>query len=192
MTTWNIDTVHSTIGFVVRHMLVSRIRGRFDRWSGLLRFDEPRDPAASVAVEIDAASVDTNDAQRDAHLRSADFLDVQRFPRISFHSTRVEAAPAGGLILAGDLTIRDVTREVLLEVEYGGRMRDPDGNERAGFTAHTTINRRAFGVTFNQVLDSGGLALGDKLEIIIELEAIAQGIGRTGYARTTTGERQSG
>src|SRR6266542_1201970 len=173
MTTWNIDTIHSTVGFVVRHMLVSKVRGRFNRWSGRLRFDEPDHPTASVSVEIDAGSIDTNDAQRDAHLRSADFLDVERFPRISFHSTRVEASGAGGLLLVGELTIRGVTREVLLEVEYGGRMRDPDGNERAGFTAHTTINRRAFGVTFNQVLDSGGLALGDKLEIIIEIEAIS-------------------
>ena len=191
MKTWNIDTIHSTVGFAVRHMLVSKVRGRFNRWSGRLRFDAPDCPAASVSVQIDAGSIDTNDPQRDAHLRSADFLDVERFPWISFRSTRVQAASAGGLLLVGDLTLRGVTREVLLEVEYGGRMRDPDGNERAGFTAHTTINRRAFGVTFNQVLDSGGLALGDKLELVIEIEAISDDRGAATYAGVAAGAPQT-
>ena len=171
-------------------MLVSKIRGRFNRWSGRLRFDEPNQPTASVSVQIDASSIDTNDQQRDAHLRSVDFLDTERFPWISFRSTRVESSGAAGLLLVGDLTIHGVRREVLLDVEYGGRMRDPDGNERAGFTAHTTINRRAFGVTFNQVLDSGGLALGDKVEIIIEIEAISDRLSDATYEAVAASGRQ--
>ena len=173
MRTWRIDTTHSTIGFAVRHMLVSKVRGRFNRWRGELRFDEAAPLSSAVHVQIEADSIDTNDRQRDAHLRSADFLDVARFPAISFRSTRVDSAGDKRFLLVGELTIRGVTREVALDVEYGGRMTAPDGIQRVGFTARTTINRRAFGVTFNEVLDSGGLALGDKLEIEVEIEAIS-------------------
>jgi polyisoprenoid-binding protein YceI len=173
MRTWKIDTTHSTIHFVVRHMLVSKVRGRFNRWRGELQFDEAIPLSGSVTAHIDADSVHTNDRQRDAHLRSADFLDVARFPVLAFRSTRVDSAGDKRFLLVGELTIRGVSREVALDVEYGGLMCDPDGNQRIGFTARTTINRRAFGVTFNQVLDSGGLALGDKLEIEVEIEAIS-------------------
>jgi polyisoprenoid-binding protein YceI len=173
MSTWKIDPIHSTISFVVRHMLVSKVRARFNRWGGELCFDDASRLSASVRADIEAGSIDTNHPQRDSHLRSADFLDVARFPVISFASTRIDTAADGRLLLAGNLTIRGVTREVVLDVEYGGRMRDPDGHERVGFTARTTINRRAFGVTFNQVLDSGGLALGDKLDVVIDVEAIS-------------------
>jgi polyisoprenoid-binding protein YceI len=173
MRTWKIDTTHSTIGFAVRHMLVAKVRGRFNRWRGELQLDDSGPLSGSVSAQVDADSVDTNDRQRDAHLRSADFLDVARFPLLSFRSTRVAAAGDKRFQVAGELTIHGVTREVALDVEYGGRMSDPAGHQRVGFTAHMTINRRAFGITFNQVLDSGGLALGDKLEIDIEIEAIA-------------------
>jgi polyisoprenoid-binding protein YceI len=188
MTSWKIDTVHSTISFLVRHMLVSRVHGTFNRWEGRFVFDEA-DPAAGFATaRIEADSVDTNDATRDAHLRSSDFLDVGRFPTIGFRSTRVSAlepsepgpdpGPDSGrqrkLQLAGALTIRGVTREVLLDVELGGRMRDPEGIVRIGFSARTTIQRRAFGIVFNQMLDAGGLALGDKLDITIEIEAVQE------------------
>ena len=180
MTSWKIDTVHSTISFLVRHMLVSRVHGTFKRWEGSFVFDEADPTAAFATARIDAASVETNDATRDAHLRSSDFLDVARFPSISFRSTRVIAVDAGErgharkLQLAGALTIRGVTRDLLLDVELGGRMRDPDGVVRIGFAARTTINRRAFGIVFNQMLDAGGLALGDKLEIGIEIEAVRE------------------
>ena len=184
MTSWKIDTVHSTISFLVRHMLVSRVHGTFNRWEGSFVFDET-DPAAGFATaRIAADSVYTNDATRDAHLRSSDFLDVERFPCISFRSTRVSMLDVGGsglnadkerkLQVAGALTIRGVTREVLLDVELGGRMRGPDGVVRIGFSARTTIHRRAFGIVFNQMLDAGGLALGDKLEIAIEIEAVRE------------------
>ena len=180
MTSWKIDTVHSTISFLVRHMLVSRVRGTFNRWEGGFDFDEADPTVGFATARIAADSVDTNDATRDAHLRSSDFLDVARFPVIGFRSTRVSALGAAEpgkertLQLAGALTIRGVTREVLLDVEFGGRMRDPDGVVRVGFSARTTINRRAFGIVFNQMLDAGGLALGDKLEIAIEIEAVRE------------------
>jgi polyisoprenoid-binding protein YceI len=172
--TWKIDTTHSTVGFVVRFMLVSKVRGRFNRWRGELQFDEAVPLSGAVTAHIEAASIDTNDRQRDAHLRSADFLDAARSPELSFRSSRVEPAGDKRFLLVGHLTIRGVTREVSLDVEYGGRMSDPMGNQRIGFMARTTINRRTFGITFNQVLDSGGLALGNTLEVDIEIQAVSE------------------
>jgi polyisoprenoid-binding protein YceI len=169
---WKFDMAHSSVGFAVRHMLVSRVRGRFNRWAGELVFDEAVPSATSLAVQIDAASIDTHEPQRDDHLRSRDFFDVERFPQLSFRSTKVERLDERRFQLQGELTLRGVTREVMLDVEYGGRMRDPSGIERVGFSAQTTISRRAFGITFNQILDTGGLALGDKVEVVIEVEAI--------------------
>jgi polyisoprenoid-binding protein YceI len=172
MRTWKIDSQHSNISFLVRHMLVSKVRGELTRFSGELKFSEKSPEESSVVVEIDAASVDTHEPRRDAHLRSSDFLDVGRFPFIYFRSTAVKRVDATSFQVTGELTIRDVTREVQLDVAYGGRMRDPSGVERVGFSARTVIDRKAFGVTFNQILDSGGLALGNKLEVAIEAEAV--------------------
>jgi polyisoprenoid-binding protein YceI len=172
MKTWRIDTTHSSIAFLVRHMLVSKVRGSFTRWSGALDFSEAVPRAGSVTVCIDAASIDSGVAERDAHLRSIDFLDAREHPFIVFESTDVEAMGSQQLRVIGDLTIRGITREVVLEVEYGGRVRGADGVERVGFSARTTISRKAFGITFNQVLATGGLALGDKLEILIDVEAV--------------------
>jgi polyisoprenoid-binding protein YceI len=169
-TTWQIDTVHSGIGFSVRHLIVSKVRGRFTKWSGTLEIDEQNPQASRVNVRIDAASIDTNEPQRDAHLRAADFLDTEHFPEITFASTRVERLSDEELRISGDLTIRGITKPVVLEVEQGGQIRDPWGNDRRGFAATTTIDRKAFNVSFNQVLDTGGLALGEKVEITLELE----------------------
>ena len=170
---WKIDATHSSITFLVRHMLVSRIHGSFGRWSGDVRFSEAIPAASSVATRIEAASIDTREPKRDAHLRSADFLDVERFPFIDFRSTSVESFGAGrNFVVTGDFTMRGVTREVQLEVEYGGRVRDPSGVERIGFTARGTISRKAYGITFNQVLESGGLALGDKLDLRFDISAV--------------------
>jgi polyisoprenoid-binding protein YceI len=172
---WKIDATHSSITFLVRHMLVSRIHGSFARWSGDVRFSEAIPAAASVTALIEAASIDTREPKRDAHLRSGDFLDVERFPFIDFRSTSVETFHGGGgrnFVVTGDFTMRGVTREVQLEVEYGGRVRDPSGAERIGFTARVTISRKAYGITFNQVLESGGLALGDKLELRFDISAV--------------------
>ncbi len=170
---WQLDLAHSGISFWVRHLLVSKVRGSFTRFSGTLRFDDAHPELAELSVEIDAASGDTHEPRRDEHLRSPDFLDTAAHPKITYHSTRVEPAGDGRYRVHGVLTLRGVSRAVALEVEYAGRVKDPWGGDRAGFSARATIDRKEFGVTFNQVLDAGGLALGDKVEIAIEVGVVA-------------------
>jgi len=171
---WEFDHAHSSVDFTVRHMLVSKVRGRFTKWTGHLELDEQDLTRSRVDVEIDVASVDTHEPQRDAHLRSGDFFEVDKHPRIVFKSKRVEEKGKDHLAVTGDLTIRGATREVVLDVERGGVIaKDPWGKRRAGFTATAKINRKDFGVNFNQVLDQGGLALGEEVAISIEIEATA-------------------
>ncbi len=167
---WNIDVVHSTVGFTVRHLMVSKVHGLFTKWNGTFAFDEANLPASHVSVQIDVASVDTREPQRDAHLRTGDFFEVEKFPHMTFKSTKVEGS-GSHFKVTGDLTLRGVTKPVVLEVEYAGRTKHPQMGERAGFSAHTSINRKDFGVNFNQVLDAGGLALSEKVDINIEVEA---------------------
>jgi polyisoprenoid-binding protein YceI len=135
-----------------------------------LAFDEANVAASQVEVTIDVASVDTREPQRDAHLRSGDFFEAERFPQITFKSTKVQGTKATFKV-TGDLTLRGVTKSVVLDVEYAGRSVHPQMGERAGFSAHTSINRKDFGVTYNQVLEAGGLALSEKVDIAIEIEA---------------------
>jgi len=168
---WQFDPHHSGINFMVRHLLVAKVRGRFARWTGRLRFDESNPSASSVEVSIDAGSIDTSETQRDAHLRSRDFFDVGRHPTITFKSTKVERAAGTAYKVKGELTIRGVTRPALLDVELGGTLRDPLGNDRIGFAAKAVVDRKEFGITFNQVLDHGGLALGELVHIDIDVEA---------------------
>ncbi len=169
---WNFDLVHSSIGFWVRHLMVSKVRGRFPRWSGSLEFDEA-DPANSkVSVEIDASSVDTHEPKRDDHLRSPDFLDAAKYPHITFAGTKIERISEGELKVHGDLTIHGTTKPVVLDVEYAGRTKDPWGGERIGFSAHTVIDRKEFGLTWNVLLEAGGLTVGDKITIDLEVEAV--------------------
>jgi len=171
---WDFDHAHSSVDFTVRHLLVSKVRGRFTKWTGELEIDEQDLTRSRVEVEIDVASVDTHEAQRDAHLRSGDFFEAEQHPRIVFKSKRVEEKGKDHLAVTGDLTIRGATREVVLDVERGGLIaKDPWGKRRAGFTATAKINRKDFGVNFNQVLDQGGLALGEEVAITIEIEATA-------------------
>jgi len=171
---WDIDHAHSSVDFTVRHLLVSKVRGRFTKWTGTLELDEQDFSRSRVEVEIDVASVDTHEPQRDAHLRSGDFFQVDAHPRIVFASKRVEEKEKDHLAVTGDLTIRGTTREVVLDVERSGVIaKDPWGKRRAGFTATATINRKDFGVSYNQVLDQGGLALGEDVAITIEIEATA-------------------
>jgi polyisoprenoid-binding protein YceI len=170
-TRWDIDPTYSAITFQVRHMVIARVHGRFARWTGALDLDPADLSRSSVAVTIEAGSIDTQVADRDAHLRSADFLDVEKHPEITFRSTRVERG-AGGLRVVGDLTIRGTTREVALETEYAGTARDPWGNERAVFSARTSIDRKAFGLTWNAALETGGVLVGEKVEIGLEVEAV--------------------
>jgi polyisoprenoid-binding protein YceI len=171
---WKIDNTHSSIGFSARHMVVSTVRGRFTRWSGSFVFAEAVPGASSVEIAIDATSIDTQVPERDAHLRSIDFLEAARHPLIMFRSTMIEPIGARQMTLTGELTIRGISREVTLDVEYGGRVRDPLGHERVGFSARTTISRKDFGITFQQALANGSLVVGDKLEIAIEIEAVEQ------------------
>ena len=171
---WKVDNTHSSVHFTVRHMVVSKVKGVFDRWTSELAIDENDLTKSSVTVTIDAASIDTKTEQRDNHLRSADFLGVEQFPNIVFKSKRIESAGGDRYKMIGDLTIKDVTREVTLEVEYSGMEKDPWGGQRAGFTAHTSIERKDFGLTWNLLLETGGVVVGDKIAIDIEIEAVRQ------------------
>ena len=173
MATWSIDTGHSAVHFGVRHMMFTKTRGRFTRWTGELRLDPANLASSSVEVAIDAASIDTGDAQRDAHLRSPDFLDVENFPTLVFRSTRVEDGGEGKLRVTGELTIHGVTKPVVLDTDYAGRVKDPWGNDRAGFTARTAIDRTELGLRWNLPLETGGLVVGNKVEIELEVEAVA-------------------
>jgi polyisoprenoid-binding protein YceI len=172
MTTWNIDSSHSGIHFAVRHMVVSKVRGAFTRWQGTINFDEQKPEASKVSIRIEAASVDTRELKRDEHLRSADFFDVERYPTLSFESTKVEKLKNNRYRVTGDLVIRGVTKSIELEAEHLGGGKDPWGNERIGFQAETSINRKDFGLNWNQALETGGVLVGDKVEISIDAEAI--------------------
>ncbi len=169
---WNIDTTHSGIQFVARHMVISKVRGSFTRWSGFIMADERRPEEARVEVRVETASVDTREPKRDAHLRSADFFDVERFPEMTFRGTKVEKLDDARLRVAGDLTIRDVTRPVTLEAEFTGRGKDPWGGDRVGFSARASLDRTEFGLRWNQTLETGGLLVGDRIEIEVEIEAV--------------------
>jgi polyisoprenoid-binding protein YceI len=169
---WNIDAAHSGIHFSIRHMVVSKVRGRFTKYSGTVDLD-PADLTRSVVeVTIDAASNDTDNAQRDTHLRSPDFFDVDQFPALRFRSTRIEKLSDEQYRVVGDLTIRDVTREVPLTVEYGGRGKDPWGNERAGFVARASIDRKDFGLAWNQLLEAGGVLVSNRVDIELDVQAV--------------------
>jgi polyisoprenoid-binding protein YceI len=171
---WKVDNTHSSIHFSVRHMVVSKVRGAFQRWTSELAIDDADFTKSSVAVTIEAASIETSVADRDTHLKSADFLDVEHFPHLTFKSKRIERAGDDRYRVIGDLTIKDLTREVILDVEYSGTAKDPWGGERAGFSAHTSIERKDWGLTWNLLLEAGGLAVGDKVEIAIEIETVRQ------------------
>jgi polyisoprenoid-binding protein YceI len=169
---YNIDTTHSELSFMVRHMMFAKVRGQFKKWSATLTFEPKQPTRSSVAVEIDASSIDTREAQRDDHLRSADFLNVASFATITFRSKRIEAAGQSRYRLVGDLTIREDTHEVALDVEQTGAGKDPWGNERLGFSVRGSISRAQWGLNWNQVLEAGGVLVSDKVEIEAELQVV--------------------
>jgi polyisoprenoid-binding protein YceI len=169
---WNIDTTHSGINFSIRHLVVSKVRGRFTSYSGVAKIDEDDLTRSVVEANIDAASIDTGTAQRDDHLRSADFFDVEKHPKLRFKSRRIEKRDPTHFRVIGDLVIRDAKREVELEVEYLGRAKDPWGNERIAFSAKTAINRGDFGLEWNQVLEAGGFLVGERVDIELEVQAV--------------------
>jgi len=173
-TTWQIDASHANVEFAVRHLMISTVKGRFSDVRGSITMAGADLKTAAADIIIDVKSIDTREPQRDAHLRSADFFDVEKYPTITFKSRRVEPVVADRFRLVGDLTIHGVTREVALDVIEEGRGRDPWGNERAGFSARTKINRKDFGLTWNQLLEAGGVAVADEVKISIDAELIAK------------------
>ena len=171
---WEIDASHSSIHFSVRHLMIAKVRGQFGRWTGTLQVPEGDFRRAALSVVIDAASIDTGVADRDKHLRSADFFDVEKYPELTF--TAAEIAPRDGqrFELSGVLTIKGVAKPVSLAVEEAGRATDPWGNTRAVFSAKGSVSRKDFGLTWNQALETGGVMVGDHIEIEIDIEAVKQ------------------
>jgi len=171
--TYALDASHSHVGFKVRHLVVAKVRGRFADFDGTITIAEDA-LASSVSVDVRTASVDTREETRDGHLRSADFFDVERFPVMSFRSTGVREVGEGRFAVDGELTIRDTTRPVPLDVRFEGTAADPWGGERIAFTAETRINREEFGLSYNQALETGGVLVGKDIDIEIEVEAVRQ------------------
>ena len=174
-TTWNLDPAHSLIEFSAKHMMITTVKGRMAEVRGTLTIDEADPDRSSVNVEVDTASIDTRAEQRDVHLRSADFLDVEKYPTLTFRSKRVDGARAAegdSFKVVGDLTIRGTTREVTLDATYEGRGRDPWGGERVSFSADTKIDRRDFGLTWNATLEAGGVLVSNDIRIHMEAQAV--------------------
>jgi polyisoprenoid-binding protein YceI len=172
-TTWNIDPAHAVAEFKVRHMMIANVKGQFPRVSGALTLDESELANSSVEASIEAASIETRDSQRDAHLRSADFLHVEKFPTLHFKSTGISIVKAGELSVEGDLTIRGVTRKVRFAVEGPTPpTRDPWGNTRVAVSAITKIDRKDFGLTWNAALETGGILVGDEVTITLDVEFV--------------------
>lgn len=172
---WNIDAAHTLVEFSAKHMMITTVKGRLADVRGSLKIDEAHPERSSVEVELDAASIDTRSEQRDQHLRSADFLDVEHFPVVRFRGNRVVGArfePGRSFQLIGDLTIRDVTHEVTLDATFEGRGRDPWGGERVSFSASTKIDRRDFGLTWNTALEAGGVLVSNDIKLEIEVQAV--------------------
>jgi polyisoprenoid-binding protein YceI len=174
ISTWTIDPVHSIAEFSVKHMVIATVKGRFRSLSGTLTVDEANPANSRVEASIDVASIDTGDPQRDAHLRSDDFFNAERFPQMTFRSTRVEHVEDDRWKVYGDLTIRDITREVVLDTEFDGRTVGLYGKEVAAFTATTELNRKDFGLRWNALLETGGAVVGDRVRVTLHIEAVRQ------------------
>lgn len=170
--TFHIDTSHSEVGFQVRHLL-TRVRGRFTAFSGTINFDQDHPEQSSVRLAIEAASIDTSQADRDTHLRSADFFAVNEFPSLTFESTGIALVAGGTFEVAGTLTIRGVSKPIVLPVTHLGSAKDPWGNEKLAFETETTINRKDFGLNWNAALEAGGFLVGDEVKISVSVQAVA-------------------
>ena len=172
-TTWNIDPVHTVAEFKVKHMMISNVKGQFTGIKGVLALDESGLANSHVEASVDVASINTREPQRDAHLKSADFFDVEKFPTLSFKSTRISQVRNGELAVTGDLTLHGVTRSVVFDVE-GPTLpaKDPWGNTRVGLSATTRINRKDFGLTWNAALETGGILVGDEVTITLDVQFV--------------------
>ena len=175
VSTWAVDVVHSSVEFAVKHMVITTVRGRFAKFAIDLDLNEQNPLLSTVQVKIETASIDTREPNRDTHLRSADFFNAESFPYLTFSSKRIEGAGKDKYRIVGDLTIKDVTREVALDTTFSGTVKSPWGMQVAGFNAETTINRADWGLTYNAVLETGGVLVGNEVKISIEVEAIKQG-----------------
>ncbi len=168
--TWTIDTAHSTVGFTVRHLMISKVRGRFTAFTGAIEI--AADPLQStVSADIDLDSITTGDAGRDGHLKTADFFEIEKYPTMTFRSTGL-TAKGGDYVLTGDLSLHGVTKSVDFDLEFEGVGGDPWGGTRAGFSGSTEISRDDFGVSFNAALETGGVMIGDKVKVELEIEAV--------------------
>ncbi len=172
LATWTIDSSHTEAGFAVKHLMISTVRGRFGSVGGRVSFDPSDLSTGSADVTIDATSIDTRDAKRDEHLQSADFFETGKFPTLTFKSRRVQAVTGDTFQLVGDLTIKGITREVVLDAESHGLQNDPWGGERAGFSARTHINRKDFGLVWNVALETGGIVVGEDVKITLDVELV--------------------
>lgn len=172
MSTWQIDPAHSSASFSIKHMMIAKVHGGFEKVSGQLQYDAAHPGQASIEALIEAASINTREAQRDAHLKSADFFDVEKFPTLSFKSKKVER-DGDGLKVTGELKIKDVSKEVVLEVEGPTpEIKDPYGNIKIGVSATTKIKRKDFGLTWNAALEAGGVLVGDDVNITLEVQFV--------------------
>ena len=169
---WEIDSSHSSVHFSVRHLVIAKVRGTFARWSGTVHVPDGDFSKATVAVTVDASSIETGVADRDGHLKSPDFFDVAQYPELRFVGKRVQPRSGDEIDVVGDLTIKGITREVVLRVEQHGQAKDPWGNVRAAFTAKTTIDRKDFGLTWNQALETGGVLVSDRVDLELEVQAV--------------------
>ena len=170
---WLIDEVHTHISFSAKHMMVTTVRGQFRKYRGKLELDPTDFSRSTFEGEIDVASIDTGVAQRDDHLRNSDFFDAPNHPHITFKSTRIEPKGEGEFVVHGDITIRGVTRPIALDVEFHGTSKNPYGKTVAGLSVRGSINRKDFGVSFNSVLETGGVAVGEKVKLELDVEAVA-------------------
>jgi polyisoprenoid-binding protein YceI len=171
--TWNIDAAHTNVEFAVKHLMISTVKGRFGDVTGVLSGDLDDPSGFELNVDVDVASIDTRQSQRDAHLRSADFFNAEEFPTMKFVGKRVKGDVREEFTLIGELTIRDVTREIELQVTNEGSVRDPWGGSRVGFSAKGKIDRRDYGLTYNQALEAGGWVVGDEVKISVDVELTA-------------------
>ena len=172
--TWNIDATHSHATFAVRHMVVSTVKGKFNVLRGTLNLDETNPANSWIEAEVDAASIDTNEPNRDKHLRSPDFFDVEKYPKITFKSTKVEPVGDNEYKVTGDLTMHGVTKPVVFSVERSGEVKDPYGFRRAGFSAKTKISRKEWGLTWNNLLETGGAVVSDEVKLEIDVAAVTK------------------
>jgi polyisoprenoid-binding protein YceI len=168
---YGLDPAHTTVEFIVRHLMITKVRGRFTAFAGQIELTAGSDLPTSITTTIDAGSIDTREEQRDAHLRSADFFEVEKFPHLTFESTRIHGTP-DNFTIDGQLTIRGITRDVKLTGSFEGRANDPWGGVRVGYEAHGTINRKDFGLAWNAALETGGVVVGDEVRIELNVEAV--------------------